>query len=163
MIYSTYEEQGEEIEVAIIQPNYEPHFEKFEIPEQEQFSRFIRLTKAAVGPNTKYILWPETSLANITPLNVDQLTDDELIQQIKDSLPQLQTATLVTGMTSIKYYREGEPLGPAARQSRHNRNNHYEIHNCAIQIKDSADIPIYYKSKLVPGPEIFPYKNCCHS
>ena len=158
MIYSTYEEQGEEIEVAIIQPNYEPHFEKFEIPEQEQFSRFVRLTKAAVGPNTKYILWPETSLANITPLNVDQLTDDELIQQIKDSLPQLQTATLVTGMTSIKYYREGEPLGPAARQSRHNRNNHYEIHNCAIQIKDSADIPIYYKSKLVPGPEIFPYK-----
>jgi apolipoprotein N-acyltransferase len=61
-------------------------------------------------------------------------------------------------MTSIKYYKKDEPLGPAARHSKYNENKIYEIHNCAIQLSDTGDIPIYYKSKLVPGPEIFPYK-----
>ena len=62
IIYFSYEEKGEPVEIAIIQPNYEPHYEKFEVPEEVQLSRFIRLTLNAITDKTKYILWPETEL-----------------------------------------------------------------------------------------------------
>jgi apolipoprotein N-acyltransferase len=158
MIYFSYQEKGEPVEIAIIQPNYEPHFEKFEVPEEAQFSRFKKLTLNAITNKTKYILWPETSLANFNPLDVANLQSEPLIQELRDSLPLNQNLVLVSGMTSIKYYGINEPLGPAARRSKYNENKVYEIHNCAIQLSDTGDIPIYYKSRLVPGPEIFPYK-----
>lgn len=158
IIYFSYEEKGEPVEIAIIQPNYEPHYEKFEVPEEVQLSRFIRLTLNAITDKTKYILWPETSLANFNPLDVANLQSEPLVQVLRDSLPLNQNLVLVSGMTSIKYYKKDEPLGPAARHSKYNENKIYEIHNCAIQLSDTGDIPIYYKSKLVPGPEIFPYK-----
>lgn len=159
-IYYTYQAKGHSAEVVIIQPNYEPHLEKFRIPEKDQFTRFVALSNQSITPQTEYLIWPETSLANDYPLNIDALEKEYWIKQCRDSIINIYHGlTLVSGMTSIKFYKPDEKHGPAVRQSRRDADLFYEIHNCAVQIQDSGQIPIYFKSKLVPGPEIFPYKN----
>ena len=148
---------GKNIEVGIIQPNYEPHFEKFSIDQREQMQRFEALSKTACSSNTNYLIWPETSFEYI---QIDQFDTDWRIQRMKEIIGKGSDMCLVTGLTTLKPFKEGEPLTAAARENKRGGfPRYYEIQNSAIQLQsDSSEIPVYVKSKLVPGVETFPYR-----
>lgn len=148
---------GNLVEVGIIQPNYEPHFEKFSIDQREQMQRFAALSKKARTANTKYLLWPETSFEYI---EIDQFDTDWRIQTMKDLIGPDSEMCLVSGLTTLKTFKEGEHLSDAARENKRGGfPRFYEIQNSAVQISSySNDIPVYVKSKLVPGVETFPYR-----
>ena len=80
-MYYSYEEVGEQIEVAVvhlilivIQRSFNITQElreqntKTYIPPAKQVDRMIQLTEEVITPNTKYIFWPETSISN----NIDE-------------------------------------------------------------------------------------------
>ncbi len=154
-LYLMHEEQGELQEVVVVQPNYEPHFQKFEIPEAEQLNHFLFLAREQVTQETDYLVFPETSFERIW---IDRIEESETIQKLKTFLAEFPNLTLVSGVASYKRYRDEEPSQPFTRTSeRRNSTLRYDSYNAAIQLEDSTEFQHYIKSKLVPGAEFTPF------
>ncbi len=160
VMYYQYKEQGaKEVEVAVVQPNFEPHYQKFSLPPAEQFRRFMKLSQESVSENTDYLLWPETSLGSINIGAFDRDSDILAIRQFLENNPKTK---LVTGVGAYKILKDGERNTPAIR-TQVNLNTgdttYWEAYNAAIQIENGVDeIPVYKKSMLVPGAEFLPYR-----
>jgi apolipoprotein N-acyltransferase len=160
VMYYQYEEQGQiEVEVAVVQPNFEPHYEKFSLPTAVQFQRFMDLSQEATTEDTDYLLWPETSLGSI---NIGAFKKDRDIQVIRQFLSNYPKVKLVTGVGAYKVFKKGEEHTPAIRAQVNlttGDTTFWEAYNAAIQIESDVDeIPVYKKSILVPGAEFLPYR-----
>lgn len=157
LMYSNYEEKGEATEVVVIQPNFEPHYEKFNISENAQLTRFLQLAERELDEDTDYLVFPETAFGL---LNADKLNQERLIARMRTFLEQYPNLKLITGLSTYNIFDEGEPHSRAVRESSRNGNTFfYEVQNVAVQIQaGEEDIPLYVKSKLVPGAEILPYR-----
>ncbi len=155
--YFNEKDKGRDVEVAVVQPNFEPHYEKFNIPDKEQMERFIRLSEQVVTPNTKYVVWPETAFDGI---RTDEMENHPAMRVAKQFVEKHPGVKLVTGVSAYKVFREGEPHTRNTRTiERANGNTFFvEVYNAALQLEAGQDsIPFYIKSKLVPGAEILPY------
>lgn len=158
-MYFSYEEQGELREVAVVQPNFEPHYIKFNLDDKAQMEVFLKLSEQIVDENTDYLVFPETSFGLLESRNISNHPKVQQMRRFLAAYPQLK---LVSGVDAYHIFQEGEPRSRALRtQVRGNGRDtlHYEMLNAAIQL-DGAQVyePLYRKSKLVPGPEIFPFK-----
>ncbi len=155
-MYFNYEEKGREVEVLVVQPNYEPHYEKFNIPEPVQIENFMQLTEGAITPDTRYIVYPETSF---NTGNIHVLERNRNIERFNRMMARHPEAVLVTGIGAYKVLRTGEPHTRATRKrGKGDKLIYWEAYNAAVQLRDGQDsIPIYFKSKLVPGAEVLPY------
>lgn len=161
-LWFNFKETGTTVEVGVVQPNYEPHYEKFKIPEDQQLFQIEKLAAAAVTPNTKFVIFPETSFGEVGGvIRKNNINQDPRIIRLFDFMIAHYNVPIVAGITSLndipadqlptkfsRAYRDSDPP------------QYYEIENAAIILKDKNEpIPLYRKSKLVPGAEIFPYKN----
>lgn len=156
-IYYRYEETPDPVRVAVIQPNIDPWNEKFSNGTQDaQFRKLIRLAETQASPETDYIVFPETSLP------------DGLWSFQKDSLPEFLTlrrllsanrkTKIVIGVSYLEMFEHPDPATLPISASRFGEtDNFYDDHNSAVQIDSSKNIPVYHKSKLVPGPEMLPF------
>ena len=157
-MYFSYEEKGHEAEVVVVQPNFEPHYEKFSVPQKDQLNRFLDLSKKTLTPTTDYLLFPETSLGVFFNENIGKENYTRTLRNFVADYPKLN---LVTGLITRKKYKEGEEHSPAVRtyiDKSRNDTIYWELYNSAVQISAASDsIPIYFKSKQVPGAEMMPY------
>jgi len=158
LLYQTYEERGDSVEVVVVQPNYEPHYEKFSIPASLQLERFLELSAEQVGPETDYLVFPESSIGDYETHELAQYPE---VQRLLSFLQEYPGLRLVTGANTYTIFRKGETRSPFIRTTINNWGDtlYWERSNTAIQLDAAGqDIPLYKKSKLVPGPELFPYK-----
>ena len=158
MVYTQQEDLGKEVEVVVVQPNLEPHYVKFSLGRREQLQRFVSLSQKALTESTDYLVFPETSFNRV---DYDKILKDRSIAPIKTMVDRYPNLKLITGITSQREFTADEPHGPAVRTyERSGRKTHYyEISNAAIQLTaQSNEVPIYLKSKLVPGAEFLPYR-----
>jgi apolipoprotein N-acyltransferase len=150
--HSTYNEKS--IEICVVQPNYEPHYEKFKLPDDVQLERFLDLSLKCVRPSTNYLLFPETSFGYY---NVDNLGSYPTIQRLQDLTDSFPNLHIVSGMDLFKIYEPAENLPRSVRKTGRGL---MEIYNGAVQIsKSSTEIPYYKKGKMVPGAEMFPFRD----
>jgi apolipoprotein N-acyltransferase len=158
--YANYEESGREVEVVAVQPNYEPHYQKFSVNKFVQLDRYIQLSRSQLTQNTAYLVFPETSFGG---LDKDKLAQNQVIEKLNELLDDYPKLKLVMGIASYKIYKEGEELGNAMRQQidkRTGRVINWEAYNAAIQLESgSEEIQFYKKGKFVPGAEIFPFSS----
>ncbi len=154
--YFNQKDIGRDEEVVVVQPNFEPHYQKFNVPDEEQLKTFLRLSEAAITDKTAYLVWPETSFS---AGEMNDLKSNRDIRQIMGFLDKFPQVKLVTGVSAYKVFAEGEPLTKSARkEERGSKVFYWEAYNAALQLQAGADsIPFYIKSKLVPGAEILPY------
>lgn len=150
---------GRIAEVVSVQPNYEPHFEKFSGSPSQQFADFIRLSQEQVTPKTAYLLFPETAFRSI---KADKLQEESVIQGLKTFVQGYPNLNLVTGLSSYIRYQEGDkrPKNVYTFCNSNDRGDciYIDSHNSAIQLNnESTNIPYYKKSKLVPGAESMPF------
>jgi len=155
-IFFGYQEKGEEINVCVVQPNYEPHYEKFSIPDRVQLSEFIELVKESATDTTDYIVFPETSFKFI---NIDGVKEDNKMNSLYNMLDSFPRANLITGLVSYKLYADKEEGVDNLREIRpRNGMNYMQIQNSAVELDDrESEYGVHVKGKLVPGAEIFPY------
>ncbi|CAN5436569.1 apolipoprotein N-acyltransferase [soil metagenome] len=159
IIYNTYSEQGEEVEVVVLQPNIDPFTEKFIgnenfIPYEDQIARFIKLSEEKITPQTSFVVWPETAI-DLRLIETD-LQNHDIIKQViafREANPQI---SLITGLTSASIYPSREAASPTARYSRQN-DFYYDVYNTALFLNERGQHEFYHKSKLVPGVELMPY------
>lgn len=156
-----YKEYHHKINIAVVQPNFEPHYEKFIFSEEKQLERFDSLVKLTIDSPLNYLVFPETSFGDAGAIfRTKSLADDIRIrfwQSLIDHYPKL---CLCMGISSINILEPNESKTKYSRAFRNeNPRRYYELENAAIQLCSNQKTTDHYrKSKLVPGAEIFPYR-----
>jgi len=158
LLYTLHETKTDRTaEVVSLQPNYEPHYQKFTTPEHEQFGNFIHLSKDAVTESTDYLVFPETSFRNI---RADHLKDARVVVGLQQFVKNYPNLNLITGLSTHINYEEGDMYPPnvfTVCNEQRTYCRYIDSHNAAIQLNNETDeIPYYKKSKLVPGAESMP-------
>lgn len=155
--------ENKSMSVVIVQPNYEPVLQKFDVPEAVQLQKFLRLAAEKVDSNTDYLVFPETSFSFH---NVNTWNEKPVVQALEKFVGRYPKLHLVLGIDAIKTYAEYVRKKPAtltASSIRTYKNpdgsfTFWEAYDAATQISNDADnLPLYKKSKLVPGPELLPF------
>lgn len=156
-IYFTYEEEGESVEIVVLQPNIDPYTEKFIgsenfIPFSQQLDRFFKLSSEKITPSTSFLAWPETALDyQFREEHIEQDPYYQKIKAFKDQYPQL---SLLSGAVTYTVYNEEKEHTPSTRYREDI--GHYDVFNAGIFLQADS-VSFYHKSKLVPGVEIMPY------
>lgn len=156
--YFSYQEQGDKtVQVALVQPNYEPHYEKFDIPEDVQMQRFLELSASITDSNTDYLVWPETSFGYVETRSMERYP---AVVQLRGFMAKFPELNVIAGIDAYHIFLPGEPHSKAVRSSSSGGGTmFFEVLNAAAQFSnDSEEVQLYRKSKLVPGPEILPYR-----
>jgi apolipoprotein N-acyltransferase len=149
-------------DVIAVQPNYEPHYEKFDVPPSVQLQKFLKLTSEKIDYTIDYVIFPETSF---DLNNLDFWEQNEILKELKTYVQRYPKLNLVTGIDALKVYASRQATRPnklpktARKFDNHDGTfTYWEAYNAATQISTgSIGMPLYKKSKLVPGPEILPY------
>ncbi|MCY7410561.1 MAG: apolipoprotein N-acyltransferase [Chitinophagales bacterium] len=151
--YYTYTEKGNEKNVVVVQPNIDPYNDKFDPSDlDQQLQSLLQLSKQKVDANTDYLVWPETAIPQ--GILINDLQVDETIQLLRNFRKPFPKLKIVTGINAYEQYATDST--PTARKSRDGK-FYWDAFNSAIQIDSSNAIPVYHKSKLVPGVEKMPY------
>jgi apolipoprotein N-acyltransferase len=151
--YSFYSEKGKEEEVVIVQPNIDPYNAKFDPSTlDQQMETLIRLSKKSVDSATDYLVFPETALPD--GIMIDELHTDHYVRMLHHFQSLFPGLKIVTGISAYAKYQTAETS--TARKS-DDGSFYFDAFNSAIQIDSTNNIPIYHKSKLVPGVERMPY------
>lgn len=156
VMYFRWEPQGSQIEVAVVQPNFEPHYEKFEIPQDIQYQRYRSLARSVLTESTRYLVFPETSFGNF---DLNRMDDQPFVRDLKEMLDSFPDCVLITGLDPYRFLAPGES-SPARRPYVQSANDTlwWEAYNLAAQVSSDQETQIYVKGKLVPGAEIFPFR-----
>lgn len=167
-LFYTYSEQGKEVEVVVVQPNFDTYTQKFEynartggmntttfVPFDQQFNRFLTLIRKTASPKTSLVLLPETAWND--DIDETAIGVNPYLAQMKifrDSFPQL---SILTGADSYRfYYNMPEQPTPTARY--HSPNTYYDRYNSALFIDTKNNTNLYHKSMLVIGVESNPLR-----
>jgi len=158
LYFSIQDGESEVMTVAVIQPNFEPHYEKFEIPQSEQILRMVGQVETALERGAEVVVLPETSLR----VDLHRVESDERILTFASLLRGYPGRSLIAGLNSIYIFREGEIDPEFLRihvQPGTGDTTYWESHNSVGVIDGDGLTQLYYKSKLVPGAEIFPFSD----
>ncbi len=150
----------ESARVAIIQPNIEPHYGYRTLSREAQFDRFLELSLDALrrAPETEYLVFPEASFDASRERRLDS---DPIVNRLRAALADYPDLVLVMGVSAYRLVEPGEPKPEAVRRVERRDGSilEYEALNAAVQVPiDGDSVQVYRKSKLVPGPESFPFR-----
>lgn len=156
LIYFTYSETENPVQVVVVQPNIDPYNEKFANgTQQAQFDKLLRLAKSKTSPETDYIVFPETAIPGSIWDN--EMETDPQFLALRDFLAASPKAKIVLGGTYLEMFIGIPKEQLPSSVSRYGKTEYfYDDYNAAFQIDTSSYIPVYKKSKLVPGPESYP-------
>lgn len=162
--YATYEpDRGPTVRVSLIQPNLEPHYQKFALPDRAVLERFVALSREALDAQpadtpTDYLVFPETSFG---PLEENRLAQAAAIERLRAEFGDRPGLQLLSGLATYRFLDPGETPPPIARELR-NRDgsvSYYTSANTGAQVDlASGAVQVYHKGKLVPGAENFPFR-----
>lgn len=153
--YYGYQEKGEPVEVAIIQPNVDP-FERHghgTTTQKELDEQMISLFESVMTPRTRYLITPETVTYGI---NLDNVASSSSFERYKEFLERHEGTNLLFGsLTDKPYFCKERPTLTARKAPWY----WFDRYNSAL-LMDSRDLFGYYhKSRLVPGTECIPFLN----
>ena len=156
IIYNNYKETGEEIEIAILQPNIDPFTEKFSaLSPEQQLQILLHLADSVTESTTSYVVGPETCLPEI---NEDSNScTNPFIQPFLERSQQSPNLKFVFGAITRQNYSDKKPQSVSARYDEL-ANIWYDLFNTALQIDHKTPIQYYHKSKLVAGVEKMPFQ-----
>lgn len=157
-LYFTTGVSGQTLSAVVINPNIEPHYEKFSQRLETRWAIYEKLLGQALEYKSDVIMLPETIFETI---NVDNMSINPYISRIEQMLNDHDSqARVLLGVTSYKVFDEKTvPDRSSIRESvgKDQSIYHWEVYNSAIMLGNDT-IPVYHKQKLVPGAENFPYR-----
>ena len=149
--------EGTPVNVAVIQPNYDPWNEKFDTYPLAMVNQLWETTKRFTGDSTNVVLWPETSLAS--SINIDKINLDFQVRTLQEQLRNdslRKNLTIISGINAVKFFQSADKPHTDARPT-DDPTYWYIPYNSSIQLDTSHTYTTYHKSKLVPGTEQLPF------
>lgn len=157
IIYENYEEQGEEIEVVLLQPDLNPYHEKYEKSSSQVVEELLDLANSEISNTTDFVLAPETAFPGRGEVVKNQAQKDYLIQKIIKWGQKHPQTVFVSGIDLVEFIDESNlENNPTAIESRY---GWYNAYNAVVQIENKQPLSFYNKSKFVVGVELFPYQS----
>ncbi len=148
-------QQGTGIQTAVLQPNYDPWTEKFDLDPMYMLTDMIQLSNTAVTDSTQMLLWPETSL--VDNIDITNPYTDYQIARLTAWCRSKPNLNIYTGADGIKIYTQTSAKPErAARPYGSDKSTWMVFYNTSFAINADSVVP-YHKSKLVPGTEILPF------
>lgn len=150
IMYHSYEEKGEEVEVVVAQPNIDPWKEEFRLSAAEILDRNFIVAEPLITENTRFVLSPESTIH-----------DNIWLEKIKTNRS-IKKIELFSKNNNISYIIGAGTSGLAtdkkdfAARKFYDIDKYYYSYNTAFSINDTSDIQIHQKSKLTPGVEMMP-------
>jgi len=152
--FKSYQAEGEKINAAVIQPNIDPYYDKFQgIAESVQIDMMLAQAQAIVCDSIDLVILPETAFP--TPSwehDLSFMYGTEEFKSLIDNYPDLR---VITGILSSKLYLKGDELSSTAKKLP--GEGWYDNYNAAMHLDSSDNIDIHRKSKLVLGAEKIPF------
>ncbi len=152
-LYNSYEDEGEVVEVLLLQPEIDPYVEKYETSSWQLTQQLATMIGEAT-PNTQLIVGPETAIPGKGYIPYEQLDTNKLLSVIQNELKKTN-AVFVTGADVVEIVNgEGKDVNYDSQSG-----TYYKRYNAAIQMSSNEKTKLYVKSKLVPMVEYFSYQN----
>jgi apolipoprotein N-acyltransferase len=156
LIFQNVAEEGDTVNIALIQPNLDPYTEKFD-PQNyaHHVESFFKTADAIVDDETQYLFGPET-------LIVEQIDEKDPTASVyyRDLLEFRKKYPKLNILLGVHSYRKlgNEDIPPGSRFNSE-ENFYYEAFNTALFLPaGSASAPqFYHKTKLVPLFERMPF------
>lgn len=152
IMYHSYKEVGNEVEVVVVQPNLDPYSEEFTLTPPQILKRNLEVAAPLMTENTRFVVSPESAIQeDIWLENIDRFYSIRELRRYIDSFPQ---SCYVVGISALGLVPKGEEDDFAARKFYDADEYYYAYNTAALITKD--DIQLYHKSKLTPGVEAMP-------
>ena len=145
--------KGESLNVVVVQPNFDPYFEKFDISQEQQIKSVELLLDSLWLREPNLIVLPETFLTEW--LWESRIENTPVIMRIRSWLNEHSNTQILTGASTCKVIYERNHLDSSIRITK--SGTWYKVFNSALLISKNSPIQIYHKSKLVPGAEMTPF------
>jgi apolipoprotein N-acyltransferase len=156
LIFQSFEEEGEPVNIALIQPNLDPYTEKFDPANYARHvESFFKTADAIVDDETQYLIGPETLIVEqIDEKNPAASTYYRDLLEFSKKYPNLN---ILLGVHS--YQKLGDANIPPGSRFNREENFYYEAFNTALFLPAGpAPVPqFYHKTKLVPLFERMPF------
>lgn len=166
--YYSYEDEGFEQDIVVLQPNMDPYSDNFMNSKGEEFpslssiahvKRFTRMADKVMDKNVDWLLLHETALPK-TETN-SSIYSSPSIQLLKKWIAvNYPNTSILTGLAyhelkTAKEVNQKEVLPPTFKRTYNG--TYYEYFNSSILINRNQDtFPQYHKSRLVIGVERIP-------
>ena len=150
IMYHSYEEKGEAVEVVVAQPNIDPWKEEFRLRASEILDRNFSVAEPLITEKTRFVVSPESTIH-----------ESIWLEKIK-FYRSINESKLFSRNNNVTYIVGASTLGMAydkddfAARKFHDADEYYYSYNTALSINDTADIQIHQKSRLTPGVEMMP-------
>lgn len=167
--YATFKEQGEPVEVVVVQPDMDPYNQKFAEDPLVQLDVMLEQAARVVSDSTVLVVMPETSLQELPRLSDEHgtlvlhglwendLGHSESVQRIRSFLSLHPGLSLVSGMSSAYLFPPGAEL-PVTARLLDGVGRGFDAYNAALLVCADGSFESYKKSKLVPGVELLPFE-----
>lgn len=152
IIYSTYEEKEDPVEVIVVQPNFDAYTEKFMIPLMDQINTIFEITEPEITSETALIVCPETAISR--PVNEDMLVQEPVMVSIRAFLQKNHNVPMLIGADSYRFFREENSLASSFHKG---ANMWFEGYNSSFLIDPNKKTQVYHKAKPVLGAEKVPF------
>lgn len=150
--YYSYDEQGEDVEIVVVQPNLDPYTEEFTLTPPQIMERNLSVAEPLVTENTRFVLSPESAIQE--DIWLERIDKYYSIKQLRSFLKPYPDACYVIGISALGLARDGAENDFAARKFM-DVDKYYYAYNTAILITADS-IQKYHKSRLTPGAESMP-------
>ena len=152
ILYSIYQETGDDVEVVVVQPNLDPYSEEFTLTPEQILDRNLKVAIPMITKNTRFVVSPESAIQeDIWLENIDNYYSINRLRSIVEYFPQ---TCYVIGLGPYGMVPKGEENDFAARKF-YDADQYYYAYNTAALIT-SDSIQLYHKSKMTPGVEAIP-------
>ena len=155
-IFQNFEEKGETVNIALIQPNLDPYTEKFNPQNHARHvAEFFKTAEAVIDDETQYLFGPETLIVE----QIDERDPSASIyyRNLLEFRKKYPTLNILLGVHSFQKLGN-QDIPPGSRFNRE-QNFYYEPFNTALFLpRGAASAPqFYHKTKLVPLFERMPF------
>ena len=152
IMYYSYEEQGEDVEIVVVQPNLDPYSEEFTLTAPEIMRRNLSVAAPLVTENTRFVVSPESAIQeNIWLERIDNYYSIRELRRFVDKHPQ---TCYVIGISAYGLAPDDAKNDFAARKF-FDADKYFYAYNTATLITEDS-IQLYHKSRLTPGAESMP-------
>jgi apolipoprotein N-acyltransferase len=154
IIYKSWEEdEGQPVDIVVVQPNVDPYSEQYELPPLEIANRIWNLAVQKLDEDVQFIVCPESAIQEY--VWEENMNFTPSVNHFREYLNDYPDASIVIGLSSRRMLEPGEKITPAARKFR-DADLYYEAYNTAMIFDTSSHFQLYHKSKLTPGVEVMP-------
>ena len=153
-LFFTYEEKGDNVEVAILQPNIDPYTEKYTTNDKVVGKLLTDMTDTLSKKPIDFFIAPETVFADNNRLQ--QFEYSKAKRTAKKIIKNSEKSHFLSGISMVDVFSDTSKIKPQTNEFK--EGIYYDDYNSAFFVRPDYSYELYHKSKLVVGVENFPYQ-----